>query len=373
VRAGPAVVQLHTAGDLLEELLDCPKERRAALLDEERFRSSAFLDLLLEECHRALPFDPVRGAEIVGAATVLGRYFEQEGDTDPEAELERKCRAYCLGGTARRLLRDHNGAEVYFEQVAFMDVRRQARALFCRSLGLLRWDQGRYEEAAALLHHAARRFLVEESPRERGACLALAGLLALEQAAFSEAEELLTTALPHLDAERRPWLACGATLGLALCLLEQGFAAGEARTARERAWRLYAGIPHEEALVGLHWLEGRVAAGLGDTEDAEPLLDSVRRKFLTARRLPEAALVTLDLGEVLAETGRQPEIVPLVEELADTFDGRPGQDLALGTLRSFAADAEAGRLDSTLWLCVGSALRVLFPQQGVFFHPVPFA
>ncbi len=48
--------------------------------------------------------------------------------------------------------------------------------------------------------------------------------------------------------------------------------------------------------------------------DAEPLLDSVRRKFLMARRL-----------------------------------------------------------DSTLWLCVASALRVLFPQQGVFFQPVPFA
>lgn len=373
MRSGPAVVQQHALGDLLEELLACSREGRSALLDEERFRSSAFLDLLLEECYRALPFDPVRADEIIEAATILGRYFEQEGTTDPEFELERRCRAYCLLATGRRLLRDHQRAAIFFKQVAFMDVRRQARALFCRSFALLRWDQGRLEEASALLHQAARRFREEKCNREEGTCLALAGLLALEQVAISEARELLRAALPYLDAESRPWLTCAATLALALCLLEQGFAVGEVHTTRKQAWRLYAGIPHEEALVGLHWLEGRVAAGLGDTGDAEPLLDSVRRKFLTARRLPEATLATLDLGEVLAETGRQTEIVSLVEELANTFEGRPGLDLALGTLRNFAADAEAGRLDSTLWLCVGSALRVLFPEQGVFFQPVPFA
>ena len=372
--SGPAEIQQLAAEDeLLEELLACPKGRRAALLEEERFRSSAFLDLLLEECHAALPFDPLRGEEIVSAASVLGRRFEQEGTTDPGAELERKCRVYCLGGTVRRLLRDHRGAEGLFEQVAFMDVGRKARALFCQSLGLLRWDQGRYEEAAALLHHATRRFRRQDYIRERGAFLALAGLLAVEQVAFSEADELLTAALPDLDAECRPWLACGATLGLALSLCEQGFAAGEAHTARERAWRLYARIPHEEALVGLHWLDGRVAAGLGEMADAEHLLDSVRRKFLQARRLPETALATLHLGEILAEAGREPEIAPLVEELAATFEGRPGLDLALGSLRSMAADSEAGALDHTLWLCVGSSLRTLFPHQGVFFQPVPFA
>lgn len=363
----------QAAGDLLDELLACPKELRTAVLGEERFRSSAFLDLLLEECHSALPFDPVRGDQIAGAATILGRHFEQEGTTDPEFELERKCRAYCLGGTSRRLLRDHRGAETYFEQVAFMDVGRTARAFFCRGLALLRWDQGRFDEAAALLHHAARLFRRDGCMRDKSVCLALAGLLALEQMTFSEAAGLLETALPNLDAERQPWLACGATLGRALSLLEQGFAAGEVRTARELAWRHYAGVPHGEAMVGLHWLEGRVAAGLGDTADAEHLLDSVRRKLLTARRLPEATLATMDYGEVLAGAGRQPEIESLMEELADTFNGWPGLDLALGTLAGLAADAQDGPLDHTLWLCVGSALRMLFPHQGAFFQPVPFA
>jgi tetratricopeptide (TPR) repeat protein len=369
----PEIQRLAAEADLLEELLACPRGRRAALLDEERFHSSAFLDLLLEECHAALPFDPLRGDEIASAVSVLGRRFEQEGTTDPGAELERKCRAYCLKGAARRLLRDHRGAEDFFEQVAFMDVGRKARALFCQSLGLSRWDQGRYEEAAALLHHAARRFRRQDYIRERGACLALAGLLAVEQVAFSEADELLTAALPDLDVERRPWLACAAMLGLALSLCEQGFATGEAHAARERAWRLYAPIPNEEAMVSLYWLEGRVAAGLGDTAEAGHLLESVRKKFLQARRLPESTLATLQIGEVLAEAGREPEIAPLVEELAAIFEGRPGLDLALGSLRSMAADSEAGALDHTLWLCVGSSLRMLFPQQGVFFQPVPFA
>ena len=372
MRSSQAEVGFIAADDLLNELLACPKEQRSALLDEERFRSSALLDLLLEECHAALPFDPVRADEIVSAATILGKYFEQEGTTDPEFELERKCRAYCLGGTVRRLQRDHQGAETFFGQAGFMDVSRQSRGLFCRCLGLLRWDQGRWE-AAALLHHAARRFRKEECIRDQSTCLALAGLLALEQMTFWEADELLAAALPNLDAKQRPWLTCGAKLGLALCTLELGGVTGEAQTIREQAWRLYAGIPHEEALVGLHWLEGRLAAGLGDLVDAGHLLDSVRRKFLVARRLPEATIATIELGEVFARTGRGSEVELLTGELADVFNGRPGLDLALGTLRSFAVDARTGAVDHTLWLCVGSALRMLFRHQGVFFQPVPFA
>ncbi len=368
-----------SAEQLLGELLACPKDQRAALLEEERFRSSELLDRLLEECHAALPFNAARGSEIFAAARILGRHFEQETLADLGRELERKHRAFCLGGTVQRLLGDAKGAEDYFGEATYMEVGWPARAFFCRSYGLLRWDLGRLEEAAALFHQAARRFGVEGLLGEQACCRALAGLLALQQMSFKEAGELLQSALPRLNHTHRPWLACEAALGLALSLLEAGVGEAEvvdgvARLVREKALQLYPAIPHEEALVGLHWLEGRVAACLGDPAGAEQLLDSVRRRYLEGRRFPETALATLDLSETLARAGRLPEIELLVQEMAAAFEGQAGLDLALGSLNHLAEEARAGTLDHALWLSMRSALRLLWPHhRGVFFRPVPFA
>ncbi len=373
MRSGSDVVQSYTAGELLEELLDCPKERRAMLLDDERFRSSALLDLLLEECHRSLPFDPVRGDEIGGAAMTLGRFFQDEDGTEPGMELERKCYACWLGATARRLLSDPREAETLLQQVAFLDVGRPARAIFCWEAKLLRWHQDRCEEAAALLHHAARRFREEWKLRDQGAFLALASLIALEQLSLTEAAELLPAGLRKLDGERHPWLAGAATLGLVLTRLERGDATNAVHTARGEARSLCKGIDQKEALLRLRWLEGRLAARLGELADAGRLLGSIQKECLRAGRLPEVTLATLDLGEVWAEIGRRAEIEPLVAELAANFASHPGLDLVLVTLEGFAAEAQAGPLDHTLWLCVGSAQRMFLSQQSVYFQPVPFA
>ena len=361
-----------TAGNLLEELLSCPKEEREEMLGKERFLCSAFLDLLLDQCEAALPFDPIRADELLGAASILGRHFEQEGTTDVGFELRRKCRTYLLGGTVRRLLGDLRGAESYFDQLAFMDLGGTSRASYCRSLGLLRWDEGRFEEAAALLQHAARRFRRQESIPEKSACLALAGIVGLEQLAFWESAELLEAALVDLDARRWPWLACKATLSLALCHLKRECPL-PAQTARKEAWRLYGGIPPQAPRVELHGIEGRVAAGLGDLEDAEALLNSARQELVAARRLAEATLTTIDLVEILAARQGHAQIGSLVEEMAEVFSSHPGAQLVLPAMDCLRAEAQSGALDSSSWLSLRLALRTLLCHAGVFFQPVPFA
>ncbi len=360
-----------SAEQLLGELLACPLEERAALLEKERFRSSELLDLLLEECQAALPFEPARGEELLAAVSTLGRYFEQEGATELGFELERKGRAVCLRGTARRLVGDHRGAEAAFDHAAFMEVGRGAQAFFCRSLGLLRWDQGRYEEATALVRHAARRYEESECVEEMAVCLALEGILGVDQMAFLEAAPVLEAALEELDGERRPWLVCQASLSLALCRLKQNQIL-QARALWAGAGLYRASVP-AEARVGLDWLAGTVAAGLGDGAGAEALLRPARQAFLAARQLPEATLATIDLGELLVKAGRQPELEPLVEEVEAAFEGGPGLEVTLGGLEWLVVDAKAGVLEVPAWLGMRSALRLLWHHQGVFFQPVPFA
>ena len=350
---------------MLSELLACPMERRVALLAEGRFHSSELLDLLLEECHAALPFNPSCGNELLAAAIYLARHLDQV-----PLETERKYRIYCLGGSVRRLLGDRYGADAFFRQAAYMEVGRPVRGFLCRGLGLLRWDEGRLDEAAALLSHAAFLFQKEGSGHEEGACLTLSGLLALERVTFLEAAEYFETALLNLDVQSQSWLTCGSLLGLALSHLGRGYPA-EARNTREQAWRVYSESLHEDD-VWLRWLEGQIAVGLGDTTEAESLLGSVRRKFLTAHRLPEATLTTIDLAQAFAESCRRAEAEFLVQELAETLKGQPGLELALSALRKLLSQTYPGRPERIFFLCVGSALRTIFPCQGIYFRPVPF-
>lgn len=360
-----------TTGHLLDELMSCPKEERAAKLCEERFRCSAFLDHLLDECEAAIPFDPIRSDDLFGAATILGRHFEQESSTGLDFELERKCRTYWLGGTVRRLLGDIRGAESYFDQLAYMDLGGTSRAFYCRALGLLRWDEGRFEEAMALLQHAARRFRSQKSLQDWSACLALAGLVGLEQLAFWDSADLLERALTGLKVDRSPWLACKATLSLALCHLRRDCRL-PALAARKDAWRLYSCIPQEAPRLELHWLEGQVAAGLGDLDDAEALLSSARQELVVGRRLAETTLATIDLVELLAARQRQAQIGALVEEMAQVFSAHPGAQLVLPAMDCLWAEARSGGLDSSSWLNLRFALRTLLCHAGVFFKPVTF-
>jgi len=353
---------------LLHELLACSLDRRSALLREERFQNPGLLVLLLEECQAALPFDPPRADEAFAMATPLFGLLDRDLGS---GLFEAKCHFYSLRGTVRRLLGDYQGAETLFAQAAVLEVNRPAQGFLCRRLGLLRWDQGRFAEAAALLYHAADLLLEADYALEASVCLALVGLLALERIDFIEAEGVLKTAIRDLDSRERPWIACEVALGLSL--IQSRGNPSESRANRDKARKLYAQISHEQARVGLNWLEGRVALGLSEHERAVQLLESVRRKFLADRWFPEATLATFDLAQALAESGRDDELEPLVDDLTLAFEGRPKLEMALLPLLSFADQAQAFGPDRHFWLCSSSALRQLFRADGIFLQPVPFA
>jgi tetratricopeptide (TPR) repeat protein len=181
---------------------------------------------------------------------------------------------------------------------------------------------------------------------------------------------LLREALQGLDADGRPWLAAQCCLGLGFCHAFTG-EADKARSAREEARRFYGGLWEEEALRS-SWLEGRVAALAGDAEEALELLDSVRRRQIERRRLPEATQATIDLGMVWSGEGRGAEVRAPIEELKAAFAADPGFGAALCVLETMADDAAAGRLDRDMWRCVSGPLRMTFRWQGVPVQPLPF-
>ncbi|HEX9940666.1 MAG TPA: hypothetical protein VGG03_01520 [Thermoanaerobaculia bacterium] len=357
---------------LLGELMAEAEEERKERVQEERFHSLELYELLLEEGRAALPFEPRRANELATLGAELGVRLGERGMLAPEAESEGLSRALCLTATARRLVGDVDAAEALLERAQCLTLEAAGRGRFCRALGLLRWDQGRIPEAVALLHHGLLLFGQARKGREEAACRALLGLLHVEEGEAERGAPLLQRACRALERADEAWLAARCGLGLALCFA----AAGEpekAKRARESAWKLYGGVRNEDALFALYWMEGRVAAGAGEATEAGHLLEAVRRKLIARRLLPEATLATIDLGLVLTELGRGGEVSAHVEELAARFEGRPGLDLALGALATYAEDAAAGRLDRHLWTRLAPELRLAFRLQGVGLSPVPFA
>jgi tetratricopeptide (TPR) repeat protein len=366
-QAGPELRE--GAQRLLAELLELPAEERLRGVRERRFHRPALLDLLLEVSHAALPFDLVRAVEMTALAVQVASRLPRQGGPEENAGL---CRAFCLAGTARRLVGDVAMADAVFQQAGPLAVTVTERGLFCRALALLRWDQGRMEEALALLQQAEQRFVEALDFPETAVCRALLGLLHLDEGRIVRAASCLAQASQELPESHRSWLAAQAWLGLALC-----WAAGgklrKARSARQRAWSFYGEVRDERALSWLHWLEGRGAHLLGDHEEAEALLGEVRRTMIVRRYLPEATLATLDLALVWLNRGRGDEVAGLVEEIAAIFAGSPGLELALDGLAQPGEDAAAGRLRPEAWSAMAPVLRLAFRLQGVPLQPLPFA
>lgn len=366
-RSGPEARE--DARRLLEELLGLTAEERLRELLGERFRRPELLDLLLELSHAALPFDLSRAVELASLATEIGLRLPRTGGPEETAGA---CRALCLAGTARRLVGQLAVADAAFQQAAPLAATVPERGWFCRALALLRWDQGRMEEALALFQQAEQRFAEVQDFPEVAVCRALLGLLHLDEERIARAASCLAQASQDLPESPRPWLAAQTWLGLSICWAAGG-RLGKARSARQRAWSLYSEVKDERALSWIHWMEGRGAHLLGEREEAEALLGEVRRTMIGRRHLPEAALATLDLSLVWLDLGRGAEIAGLVEELAATFAGSPGLDLALSGLAQPGAHAVDGRLAPEAWRALGPVLRLAFRLQGPSLQPVPFA
>jgi len=358
----------QTAEQLMAELFSSPpKVWQARIRGEARFHSQDLLERLLEVCHGALPFEPHRAAEVSKVALDLGHLLGQKAPNT--AAVESLCRALCLGGHALRLLGDHRQADGLLARVALFTDDPSGRAFFCRAYGLLRWDEGRTEEAEALLQHAQRRYRELGDESEEGACAALLGLLYSEAGEWDMAESALLKARSGLVARQGPWLAAHAYLALARCLALANRKA-EAQELRQAVSSLYPRVPVKEALVSLLWREAQVAEALGDLAEAGRLLDAVRRSYLDRGHLPEATLTTLQLSWVLACQGRTGETVALAAKLKEVFAERPGFDVSWNALQRLSKEMARAcpEYGSFLYPTLVLSLRA----RGAYPQPVPF-
>jgi hypothetical protein len=354
---------------LFEELTQAPPDQQLELLRKARFRNLELLELLLETSHESQPGDPPRSEDLALLAARLAAWL---GEGDPEAAAALPL-AFCLAANARRLGGDPDGADALLGKAVLWLQFTSERALYSRTAGLVRWEEGRTEEAGALLLHAAQLYGLEGLAAEEGSCLALLGLLRLEEPELGNPFDALFKGWAAMDRPRRPMVALRTALSLAACQAERD-QPERARCLMKEAWPLLSGIRDERELIRLYGFEGRALGCLGDREEALQILESVRRKLIEEPAPAEAALVSLDLALLLAESGRDAEIESLSAALESSFPREPALILAAGALANFGDLAMTGepRLRQVA-MDAAVTLRRTFRARRLSIKPLPFA
>jgi hypothetical protein len=348
---------------LVVDLTASEGAERVAAVADERFHRALVVKRLLEEAASALPEDAARAEELAGLAAVLAAHL-----ADVVESMEWRARATCRLAQARRIAGDLAGAERLLAEAALYPGDPGVQAELCRALALLRWEQGRNAEAAALLDCAAALWAEEEMPHEEGACRVLKALLLVEEGRAAEVVGFLRGDLPLLA---EPWLLRYGGLALALGLAERGLV-DKARAMRDESAALLHLASPRSHLYALR-LEGEIAASLGEVAAAEALFEELRLAALDRRSLPEAAVAALAL--VRLDVERETDRAPARERalaLAATFSGNEGLDGVLAILDECSGQLAAAESPGDLAATLAANVLRLLRLRGVQSVPLPF-
>jgi tetratricopeptide (TPR) repeat protein len=292
-------------------------ERRVLVREAEEFKSWALCELLCEESAKAAADSVARALELAELALEIAGTAEVE-----EQRWRRQGFAWAFVGNARRVGNDLSGAVQAFEESARLweagEPGDQGFLDGGRLLDLeasLRRDQRRLPEAQRLIERA---LAASQGGEARGRLLLKKAKTLEELADYEAALGVLRQAAPLLEAPAEPRLVLVLRFNVADLLCHLGRAA-EAAPMLQEIRALAVRLGNELDLIRLRWLEGKVAAGQGDFEQAASAFQQVREDF-ESRKLPyDRALVTLELAALLAGRGRPDEVKELARRAAPVF------------------------------------------------------
>jgi len=344
-----------------------------------RFLDWGFCELMCEESLRLAPVDAARAVERAEIAVLVSDLLKDDDPVTDRRLYQLRGYAWAHDGNARRVLGDLRSAD---ESFAIAEAWWEAgEAMLGDCLGYepvvldlkasLRIAQRRFPEAFALLDRVYSIHERGDRPEHKDAHLAGRALVtkALALAEMNEPEkaiELLEQAEGMVRMDRDPRLV--------LCL------------RHNLVWDLTTVERHEEAarrlpevvalcrelgnpldLMRLRWAEGKIAAGLGRTEEAMEILGGLRQKFVDRDMAYDSALVTLELTELYARNGRVDEVKELSMQMAGIFRSQDVPREALAALLFFQKAAERERVTAKLAREIAKFLQQLRANPALRF------
>jgi tetratricopeptide (TPR) repeat protein len=315
--------------------------------------------LLLKKVREQVFSDPVQAVETAHLAV---RLTEHLGSAyHPDWVLELRARAFAHLGNARRVLGELKGADdaLFFadeclEASGLRNAVVEAEVLSFKAS--LRLDQGRLEEALALVDQALPLF--EGAGHALGVCRTLLqkSKILTTMGLNDLAIDVLRASTQGIDREQDSRLFAYAHQSLVGSLVYAG--------RYEEAERL---VPEAKELFGmtaepldwlrLRWLEANIAQGKGRLAVAEADYRELQREFLVFGNGLDAALVSLDLATLLWEQGRTAELKRLAEEILLVFESQDVHREALASLLLFQQACREDRLTGEMLRQIATQLR----------------
>jgi tetratricopeptide (TPR) repeat protein len=345
---------------LLAELLQHAPEKRPLLVrNSTRFHTWGFCELLLQHSGEQNFRDPAIGESLAQLALeVMDRLDVSHYGAEPLEDF--RARGWAYVANSRRIKADLRGAEEAFA-LAFASLRRGTlepmdRAVLLDYQASLLRAQRRFDKAMSLLRRAARIFL--DLGEANLASQALVQMATVHSIAGEPERSipLLYQALALIDRCCEPRLLLSAWHNLVNSLTDSGrFMEAQRLLAKTRP--LYRQFLQPSVQNRLKWVEGKIAGGLGQKEQAELLLLAAREGFLGTDAAYETALVSLDLALLYAEQGRTHELKRLAEEMLPIFSSRKIHREALAALAFWRQAVETERAGLDLVTRVASFLK----------------
>jgi tetratricopeptide (TPR) repeat protein len=306
-----------------------------ALSPEERTAYDwARCEALLEQCRTLRISDP---EILVLTASFAVSLAERIGAVTAEATAAADLQARAWGelGNARRVADDFAGAESDLARAMEQAGRGSGDPLLLARLmdltASLYTDQRRFDDARRLLDLVYMIYEHEGDAHGAARTLISKGISSGYAFHVEEAIQLLCRGLKLLDGSHDPRLVLVAIHNLTWCLVECGRATEADRIFRQSR-RLFAHHAEHLDIVKAHWLEGRIAAGIGNDEYAENRFLVVRAHFEKAQLPYDVALVSLDIAALWLRSGRTAEIRELIEQTITIFQTRKIRREAIGML-----------------------------------------
>ena len=330
-------------GLLAELAAHSPEQCEILLGNGHRFHRWGLAELLVERSLEESIRVPERGEHLARLALRVADLVEE--DLYGAARLEDlRARAWAHVGNARRIRSDLRGAQRAFER-AWEHLQEGTQDLFERAIvsdlqaSLLR-DQRRFSEASRLLGRAISMFLELGERHRAGRSLVNRATVCHHAGSPESGIPLLQRALELIEPAQESRLLLIARHNLVFYLASSGRFL-EARRAYREALPLYRDFPDAWTQNRRRWVQGKIALGLGQPEQAEALFLAARDGFLAEEIPYDTALVSLELAVLYAREGRTAELKRLAAEMMPIFASRQIHREALAALAFFRQAVES--------------------------------
>jgi tetratricopeptide (TPR) repeat protein len=285
-----------------------------------------------------------------------------------ELAADLRARAFAELANALRVADDLDSAERILRRAVEWSARgTQDPLLLARIMRLaaaLRSAQRRFEEAIALLDACYTVYECHGDRSNAGRALISKGLYIGYDNDAETAIRFLEAGLSMINPATDPKLVLSAVHNLIGFLADRG-RFDEARRILLRARPAYLAEGDRLALIKMRWLEGRIAAGLGETATAEDSFLEVQHDLEQAGLAYHVALVSMDLADLWLQAGRTAEVRNLIEEIVGIFRVRRIAREALAALLLLREALAADRVSLELLRTVQGYIKRLEAQPAL--------